>query len=308
MRIVFMGSPDFAVASLEKLVGTGHTIAAVVSGPDKKRGRGSALTPTPVKACAMAHSIPVIEADNMRDPEFHRKLEAIKPDLFVVVAFRVLPQDVLKVPNIGSINLHASLLPAYRGAAPIHRAVMNGENHTGLTVFFLDERVDTGQYIAQQKLDIGPDETTGELYERMMHAGADLLEQSIRAIAGGNYTLTPQDDSKATAAPKLWQQDCLIDFSKHSSHVHNQVRGISPFPAAFTFVDGKRFKVFRSRPGPDIGLPPNELHLYKEKLLVSCMEPTTLELVEVQIEGKKVTSGVAFYHGYQGAGKVSSES
>ncbi|MCH8524320.1 MAG: methionyl-tRNA formyltransferase [Balneolales bacterium] len=308
MRIVFMGSPDFAVSSLELLMKSGHDIVAVVTGPDKKRGRGSSLSPTPVKAFAQKHDTHVIETDDLRSVDFIKELKDLKADLFVVVAFRVLPAIVLKIPTIGSINLHASLLPAYRGAAPIHRAVMNGECETGLTVFFLDERVDTGRYLMQKRIQIGSDETTGELYERMMIAGAEVLEESIRIIATGNYATIPQDDSKATTAPKLFPEDCRIDFSKPAVDVHNQIRGLSPFPCAFTFVDKKRLKVYRSAPGPSLELPDNQLVPYDGKLLVSCRDKTTVELLEVQMEGKKPASGYAFWNGYQGQGRISQDS
>jgi methionyl-tRNA formyltransferase len=304
MRIVFMGSPEFAVASLKKLIQGGQNVVAVVSGPDKKRGRGSALTPTPVKASAQQHNIDVIEVEDLRSPEFQQTLTALNPDLFVVVAFRVLPREILQIPSIGSVNLHASLLPAYRGAAPIHRAVMNGETKTGLTVFFLDERVDTGKFLRQVTLDIHPDETTGELYARMMGIGADLLQECVNTIASGEYTTIDQDDSQATAAPKLFTKDCHIYFRKPAEQVHNQIRGLSPFPTAFTYVDGKRMKVFRSAVGPALELPTGKLVAHEGKLLVSCSESSTIELIEVQIEGKNATSGIAFMNGYLGEGII----
>lgn len=304
MRIVFMGSPDFAVASLEALAQAGFSIVSVVTGPDKRRGRGGTLSPTPVKIAAQRYNLPVIEVDNLRDPDFADQLAALKPDLLVVVAFRVLPRTILDIPTRGSVNLHASLLPAYRGAAPIHRAVMNGESRTGTTVFFLDERVDTGSYIAQCQTFIDPNETTGEVYDRLMHLGAQLLVHSVKQIKAGTYTLTPQDDALATPAPKLYATDCVIDFSKPASVVHNQIRGLTPYPGAHTWLDGKRLKVQQSLPGPSTQLESGRIHFHDGKLLVSCADNTTIALEKVQLEGKKPVDGAAFFNGYSGDGRI----
>ncbi|MEX2363392.1 MAG: methionyl-tRNA formyltransferase, partial [Balneolaceae bacterium] len=202
MNIVFMGSPEFALPSLEKLYESAHTIKAVVSNKDKRRGRGSKTSPTPVKARALELNLPVIEADDLQSEEFEESLKALNADLFVVVAFRILPKNILEIPRKGSVNLHASLLPKYRGAAPIHWAIINGEEETGCTVFFLDELVDTGNILAQKKTHIGENETTGELYERLRHLGSDLLVEAVNSIKTGDYTLSSQNDAFATPAPK----------------------------------------------------------------------------------------------------------
>jgi len=306
MRIVFMGSPDFAVASLEALADAGFSIVSVVTGPDKRRGRGTAHSATPVKSAALRYNLPVIEVDDLRNPDFADQLRALKPDLLVVVAFRVLPRTILDIPTRGAVNLHASLLPAYRGAAPIHRAVMNGETRTGTTVFFLDERVDTGSYIAQCQTFIDPDETTGQVYERLMHLGAQLLVHSVKQIQAGTYTLTQQDEALATAAPKLYASDCVIDFTRPASALHNQIRGLTPFPGAHTWLDDKRLKVQHSQPGPAMHLESGRIHFHDGKLLVACADNTTIALEKVQLEGKKPVDGASFFNGYTGDGRITS--
>lgn len=304
LRIVFMGSPDFAVPSLEKLASAGnHDIIAVVSGTDKKRGRGSALSPTPVKAKALELGIRVIEADSMKDSSLHQKLEGLNPDLFVVVAFKILPAEMLSIPSLGSVNLHASLLPKYRGAAPIHHAVMRGETETGCTIFKLDAGVDTGGIILQRSLDIGPDETTGSVYTRLMKAGSDALNEAINRIADGSATYTQQDDSKATPAPKLFDEHCVVDFSKPAAQVHNQIRGLSPFPAAYTLLDGKKLKLLSSSLISD---DEKNDHFGKvvesndgNTVMISC-NPGTIALGDIRYEGKKQMPATDFFRGYQG--------
>lgn len=302
MRIVFMGSPDFAIPSLEKISDSQHEVVSVVSNVDKRRGRGAGTSPTPVKARALELGLPVIEVDNLSDPGFVHELQTLAADLFVVVAFRILPPPVLEIPDKGAVNLHASLLPKYRGAAPIHWAVMNGEEKTGCTVFFLNEQVDTGQIINQQSTPIGKNETTGDLYQRLKEMGSDLLLNSINQIDTGEYTTSPQDDEKATPAPKLFREDCHVDFNNPPQKVHNKIRGLSPFPTAWAELDDLKFNMYRSRVGPERSqLKPGELGLVEEKLLAGC-EGGTVELVEVQIAGKRRMSGKDFMNGYSGIG------
>ena len=307
LRIVFMGSPEFAVPSLEKLAEDAkHELVAVVSGTDKKRGRGSALSPTPVKAKALELGIPVLEADSMKDLSLHQKLKELHPDLFVVVAFKILPQDMLAIPKLGSVNLHASLLPKYRGAAPIHHAVMRGEKQTGCTVFKLDAGVDTGGIILQHTIDIGPDETTGSVYERLMTAGSSALSEAVNQIADGSATYTKQDDAGATAAPKLFDEHCVVDFNQPAADVHNHIRGLSPFPTAYTLLDGKKLKLMSSKvvsedqPHDETGVITEE----EDQILVSC-NPGTVSLGDVRYEGKKQMPAVDFFRGYQGSRKFS---
>ena len=293
MNIVFMGSPDFAIPSLEKIFHSNHTIKAVVSNIDKRRGRGSGTTPTPIKAKAMELGLPVIEVEDLNSEEFEDQLRVLDVDLFVVVAFRILPKKILEIPKIGSINLHASLLPKYRGAAPIHWAVINGEQETGCTIFFLDEKVDTGNIVLQKKIPIGKNETTGEVYTKLMDEGSTQLLKAIDLIATGTYDLEAQDDSKATPAPKLFNDNTKIDFEDCVHEIHNFIRGLNPFPVAWTTLNNERVKIFRSQPGPELKLEPAKLVEKDGKLLVGCKDGT-LEILELQMPGKKRMSAVDF--------------
>jgi methionyl-tRNA formyltransferase len=301
LRIVFMGSPEFAVPSLEKLQSGPHSIVAVVTGNDKRRGRGTDTSPTAVKKAALRYGLPVIEVENLKSPDFISSLKSCNADLFVVVAFRVLPLDVLEIPEIGSINLHASLLPRYRGAAPIHHAVMNGETETGCTVFFLDEKVDTGNIVMQKKTGIGPHENTGEVYERLMHMGADLLFRSVNRIAGGGYELHRQNDEEASPAPKIFPEDCRIDFSESESRVYNKIRGLSPFPGAWAVLDGQRFRIHEARPAvySSSDISPAQIVIDNQKVLAGCGNGAVL-LLKVQLEGKKTMEAIDFFRGYKG--------
>ncbi|WP_428235237.1 methionyl-tRNA formyltransferase [Gracilimonas sp.] len=297
MNIVFMGSPEFAIPSLEQIHHSEHTIKAVVSNVDKRRGRGSKKSPTLVKAKALELGLPLIEVDDLSSPQFGTQLKALEADLFVVVAFRILPTSVLSIPKKGSINLHASLLPKYRGAAPIHWAIINGEEETGCTVFFLDEKVDTGNIILQQKTKIGDNETTGELYNRLRDMGSELLLESIHKIDSEDYTLSAQDHSIATPAPKLFRDDCHIDFNKPAADVHNKIRGLSPFPTAWANWNGEKFNMYRSRLGIAANIDPGELLVKDDKLLVGCLDGT-VELTEVQLPGTKRLTGEELIRGY----------
>ena len=293
-----MGSPDFAIPSLEKLHSSEHTISAVVSNVDKRRGRGKATAPTPVKAKALELGIRVIEVEDLKSEEFARQLREIEADLFVVVAFRVLPKHILEIPAIGSVNLHASLLPKYRGAAPIHWAVMNGEEETGCTIFFLDEQVDTGNIIQQETIGIGDNETTGEVYERLMHHGSDTLLKAVDLIASEKYTLKEQNDDEATPAPKLFREHTKVDFNNTAKDVHNKIRGLSPFPTAWAMYKGEKFNLYKSQLGPIANVDVGELFVRDNRLLVGCSDGT-VELLEVQLPGKKRMSSEEFIRGYQ---------
>lgn len=303
MRIVFMGSPDFAIPSLQKLNKSDHEIVSVVSNVDKRRGRGGRPSPTAVKKKALQLNIPVIEVENLDDPSFHDKLKALNADLFVVVAFRILPSNILDLPKKGSINLHASLLPKYRGAAPIHWAIINGEEKTGCTVFFLDEQVDTGQIITQQETPIGPNETTGDLYKRLKKMGSELLAGAVEEIDQETYQLQKQDHSKASPAPKLFTNDCKIDFTKPALEVHNKIRGLSPFPTAWAMLEDLKFNMYRSRVGPSVNLAPGRLQMSGDDLIVGCNDGTVI-LKEVQQQGKRRMPGKDFMNGYNGPGML----
>ena len=313
LRIVFMGNPEFAVPSLEALHLAGHEIVAVVTGTDKRRGRGNELSPSVVKSKAIELGLNVIEQDSMRDPAFATRLSDLNADLFVVVAFKVLPPALLAIPRIGSINLHASLLPKYRGAAPIHWAVIRGESETGVTIFFLDEQVDTGKYLLQDRVEIGPDDTTGDVYNRLMKIGANSLVHGVEMIASGKYSLIEQDHAMSTSAPKIFPEQAKIDLNKSSQDVVNHIRGMNPFPTAWMMVDGKKFKVHRAREfeleqsqiseDPN-GFNSNSLMKLDGKLVANCADGM-VELTEVQLEGKRSTSGEDFLRGYTGGLAIS---
>ncbi len=254
MRIIFMGTPEFAVASLESLIAAGANVVAVVTASDKRGGRGGKrLLESAVKKAAEQHGLPVMQPKSLRAKSFLTQLRALKADLQVVVAFRMLPRLVWDMPPLGTINLHGSLLPAYRGAAPIHWAVIKGERTTGVTTFFLKHAIDTGDLLLQRSLDIGPDETTGEVYARLMQLGAECLVESVEFIAQGKTQGRPQDDSKASHAPKIFHADCEVDWAQAARPgrtaavtIHDFIRGMSPFPLAWTTLDSKELKLVRS--------------------------------------------------------------
>ena len=253
LRVVFMGTPEFAVASLEALHQSKHQVVGVVTVADKPAGRGLNMQMSAVKQFAIEHAIPVLQPLKLRDPEFIEALKAWNADLFVIVAFRMLPEVVWQMPSLGSINLHGSLLPRYRGAAPINRAIMNGDVETGVTTFFLQHEIDTGNVIASERMPIGPDTTAGELHDTMMHTGARALVQAIDLIADGNAEAVEQNKLMPTgedvpSAPKIFKDDCRIDWSLNTEQVHNHVRGLSPYPAAWTELEGKSFKIYSGRP------------------------------------------------------------
>jgi len=300
LKIVYMGSPDFAIPSLDALHLSRHQITAVVTNADKRRGRGGEKSPTIVKKRAQELGYPVIEAGSrMDDPRLVEEIREQQPDLIVVVAFRILPPEILSIPKIGSVNLHASLLPKYRGAAPIHWAIMNGEAETGCSVFMLDERVDTGQVLRQLRTRIDSNETTGDLYDRLKILGAELLVQTVDQIDQGNVEGVPQDDEQATPAPKLFKEDAQLDLTESAEVVHNRIRGLSPFPTAWVTYGNMKMNLYRSKMGPEIDLEPGELFFAEGRhLLVGCGEGS-VELTEVQLPGKSRMSGRDFANGYK---------
>ncbi len=248
MRIVFMGTPDFAVASLDILVQHGYNIVGVITAPDKPAGRGKQIQQSAVKKYAEAHNLQVLQPEKLKAPEFLAELAALKADLQIVVAFRMLPEVVWNMPPMGTFNLHGSLLPAYRGAAPINWAVMNGETQTGVTTFFLQHEIDTGSIIHQATMPIGPDETTGEVHDRMMALGAQTVLQTVKEIEAGTVKATPQDmTGEYPHAPKIFREDCKIDWSQPLDKVYNHIRGLSPYPAAWTELDGKTLKIYSAK-------------------------------------------------------------
>ena len=245
LRIIFMGTPEFAVPSLEILAKNNCNVVAVITAPDKPQGRGQKIVYSPVKECALQYGIPVLQPMNLKAPEFLEELKDYRANLQVVVAFRMLPEVVWAMPSLGTFNLHASLLPDYRGAAPINWAIINGEKETGATTFFLQHEIDTGSIIFQEKEPIFENDTVGSLYERLMKMGAQLVLKTVRAIEANTYSSTPQRESKEIKhAPKIFKETCEINWNTPSQRVRNFVRGLSPYPGAWTTIQNKIFKIF----------------------------------------------------------------
>jgi methionyl-tRNA formyltransferase len=297
LRIVFMGSPEFAIPSLEAIHESSHQILAVVSNPDKRRGRRGKPVPTDVKRRAIELGYKTIDTEDVRSVEFVSVLKELKPDLLIVVAFRILPPSVLAIPKMGSVNLHASLLPKYRGAAPIHWAVINGESETGCTVFYLDEKVDTGKIIRQEKIEIGPMETTGDVYNKLKVLGAEMLAETVNDIADGTAEGVPQKDELATPAPKLFTENTKIDFNQTVEKVHNLIRGLNPFPIAWCWYKDEKMQIYESKPGRSINDEPGALIRENGNLYVACSDGL-LELKKLQLPGTARLSGQDFINGY----------
>lgn len=299
IRIIFMGTPEFAAQSLEALVDGGFNVVAVVTAPDKPAGRGLQLQQSAVKKLALQHHIPVLQPEKLKDPEFLETLKVYRADVQVVVAFRMLPEVVWNMPPMGTINVHGSLLPDYRGAAPIHHAVMNGETMTGVTTFKLKHEIDTGDILLQDSLAIGPDETTGSLHDRMMVAGAQLLLKTLDQLIAGTVQPIPQAMQSAKHAPKIHTEDCVLDFQKTAGEVHNHVRGLSPFPGAFTGIGEKMLKIFRTSltviPSEKAGKISTD---GKTHFRIHCSD-FQLEVTELQLEGKKKMPVADFLRGYR---------
>mgnify|MGYP001942348181 CR=1 FL=1 len=285
-----MGTPEFAVPSLEKLVAAGWNVVAVITAPDKPRGRGQKLVPSPVKVAAENLHIPVLQPKNLKSEEFLEELRSYNADLQIVVAFRMLPVVVWDMPKLGTFNLHASLLPDYRGAAPINWAIINGEKETGVTTFFLKHEIDTGSILFQEKTHIGEEENLGDLYERLMEIGSNLVVKTVDAIASEKVNPLPQDESKAkNHAPKIFKETCEIDWTKSAEDIHNLVRGLSPFPAAFTQINGKNCKVYKTsfQTGSIQSLTSGEWATDQKSYLKFQTADGVLLIEELQMEGKK---------------------
>lgn len=246
-RIVFMGTPSFAVPSLEILIAADYPVVGVITATDKMGGRGNKkLLQSEVKKCAVKHGIPVLQPSNLKSTVFQEELRALKADLQIVVAFRMLPVAVWDMPRLGTFNLHGSLLPQYRGAAPINWAVINGETETGCTTFKIQHAIDTGDVLLQHRIPVGPDDTAGDVHDRMMLEGAELVLDTVKLLESGTYQLKPQDASKASPAPKLYRETSHIDFTQPAEKVHNLIRGLSPFPAAWAMLNNAQVKIIRT--------------------------------------------------------------
>ncbi len=299
-----MGTPEFAVASLQAIHESIHEVVAVVTVADKPSGRGRRLRPSAVKAFASAHNLPVLQPLKLRDEAFISELRNLQADVFVVVAFRMLPKTVWEIPPLGTMNLHGSLLPQYRGAAPIHRAVMDGATETGCTTFLINEEIDTGAILLRERIEIGLNETTGDVHDRMMVTGAQLLLRTLDLLE--SKELTPIEQHTATneqlrPAPKLFKEDCRINWSRAVSEVHDFVRGLSPFPSAWTLLEGdeeRSFKILNGRPTDQkTTLPPGEIRATRHELFVSAGD-AFFKVTQLQPAGKPKMQADAFLRGH----------
>lgn len=289
MKIVFMGTPDFAVASLDALVQANFDIVAVVTAPDKPAGRGQKLNESAVKKYAIEKSIPILQPEKLKNPEFLEALKSYQADLQVVVAFRMLPEVVWNMPSKGTINLHGSLLPQYRGAAPINHAIINGEKESGVTTFFLTHEIDTGDIILSDRTPISDDETAGELHDKLMVIGANLLVKTVTAIANGDFSEQPQPKSdELKHAPKIFKEDCKIDWNNSTIKIHNLIRGLSPYPTAFTLLNDKTLKIFKAEPeDTEPAIAAGGFLTDNKTYLKFATKDGFIKLLDIQFEGKK---------------------
>jgi methionyl-tRNA formyltransferase len=300
LRIIFMGTPDFAVATLNRLLTDGCNIVAVITAPDRPSGRGLQLTESPVKKAALAAGLPVLQPEKLRDPQFLEQLQSYKADLQVVVAFRMLPEVVWAMPTIGTFNLHASLLPQYRGAAPINWAIINGEKETGVTTFFIEKEIDTGQMIFQDAEPIHPHDTAGTLHDRLMIRGGELVLKTVHAIEAGVFPRIPQPmTEELKAAPKLSREICEINWYQTAEGVQNFVRGLSPYPVAWTKINGKPYKIHKLSVsnGSDFAATPGQAHTDNRKFLHIKAENGWLSVDELQAEGKRKMTIEEYFRG-----------
>ena len=302
LKIVFMGTPEFAVPSLDILVTNGYEIAGVITATDKLGGRGKKqLLESAVKKYARKHHIPVLQPKNLKDQAFQDELRSLGADLQVVVAFRMLPEAVWDMPPKGTFNLHGSLLPKYRGAAPINWAVINGEKETGVTTFFIQHKIDTGDILLQKSMPIGENETAGDVHDRMMHLGAEAVLETVKMIESGEYELQVQDDSQATKAPKIFHETCEINFNQPADQVHNFIRGLSPYPAAWTTLREQNLKIFQTTKEITLhDLPPGRFFSDHKKWLKISTPDGFVQVHELQLEGRKRMGVVDFLNGYDG--------
>lgn len=292
LRIAFMGTPEFAVPSLQLLLDNNYPVVVVVTAPDRPSGRGRKVQGSAVKQCAEKNGVPILQPERLKDPEFHRQLREYQINLQIVVAFRMLPEAVWALPEYGTFNLHASLLPDYRGAAPIHWAVINGEIETGVTTFFIDEQIDTGQIILQDKTPVGPEETTGSLYQRLMEMGARLVLKTVRKIAGGKVITRPQKHLQTPKkAPKLTSDNTRLDWTDSQKKVYDKIRGLCPHPGAWTQLknggEPERVKIFKCKIDTHSAEAPAGSLLKLEKRLLARTSDGWLEVLEMQLPGKR---------------------
>jgi methionyl-tRNA formyltransferase len=300
-RIVFMGTPEFAVESLDAILRAGYDVVAVITAPDKPAGRGMQVTESAVKKYAREKGLSLLQPERLKNPVFLDELRSLAADLQIVVAFRMLPEVVLNMPPMGTINLHGSLLPQYRGAAPINWAIINGETETGVTTFKLQHDIDTGNILLREKFPIGADETAGELHDRMKEIGARLLVRTISGLVAGTLSPVPQEDlPNLHHAPKIFTETCRIDWTKPTTSIYNLIRGLSPFPAAFTELDGKLLKIYRADKDPTPpSLAPGQPETDARSYLRFAAADGYIRPIELQLEGKRRMKVGDFLRGYK---------
>jgi methionyl-tRNA formyltransferase len=302
MQLVFLGTPDFAVPSLNAVIAGGHEVSAVFTQPDRPKGRGGQLAESPVKIAARAADIPVYQPERIRRPESIELLRQLAPEIMVVVGYgQIIPQAIIDLPRYGILNVHASLLPKYRGAAPVQWAIANGERATGVTIMQIDAGLDTGDMLLKASAAIGPDETAPELSARLAPVGAELLVKAIGEIANGVARPEKQDDAEASYAPILKKEDGLIDWSMHARRIYDRLRGFTPWPGVYSTFRGQQLRVLRARAVEGESLAPGVLKVDQRALVAGCGERSALELVEVQLAGKNRMPGEAFANGYRPA-------
>ena len=303
LRIVFMGTPEFAVTTLDTIIKNGYNVVGVITAPDRPAGRGQKLKESAVKEYAKAKGLPILQPTNLKNPTFHEALKALEPNLQVVVAFRMLPEVVWRLPEFGTFNLHASLLPNYRGAAPINWAIMNGDVVTGVTTFFIDEKIDTGEMILQKQVDIDPNESAGELHDKLMHVGADLVVDTLEGIAKNNIKTIPQPkDAIFNTAHKLNKDNCKIDWSLPLKSIYDHIRGLSPYPAAWCYLkngqDELAIKIYRTHfeaknHNMDFGSI-----LIEDKMIKVGVQGGYIIIDEIQLPGKRKMASKDLLNGF----------
>ncbi|MEM9546142.1 MAG: methionyl-tRNA formyltransferase [Bacteroidota bacterium] len=302
MRIIYMGTPEFAVPSLKILLENGYNVVGVITATDKYGGRGGKqLIESDVKKFAVEKGLHILQPKNLKDPDFVEEVRALKADLQIVVAFRMLPEVIWNMPKHGTYNLHGSLLPKYRGAAPIHWAVINGEEETGVTSFKLKYKIDTGDLLFQAKTKITHEDTTGDVYQRLMHLGADVVLKTVKAVESGSFELLEQDESQVSKAPKIYHETCQVNFNQSVMKVYNQIRGLSPFPTAWTTIDGLECKILKSGVSDEENKShtPGQIITDNKRFLKVACRDGYLAILEIKMQGKKKMDIKSFLNGYE---------
>ncbi|MBL8177738.1 MAG: methionyl-tRNA formyltransferase [Bryobacterales bacterium] len=300
MNIVYMGTPQFAVPTLEAILAEGHNVTAVFTQPDRPKGRGRQLASSPVKQCALSRGLAIEQPERIRRPESHAKLQALHPDCIVVVGYgQIIPQTIIDIPRFGIVNVHASLLPKYRGAAPIQWAIAGGESVTGVATMQIDAGLDTGDILLMRETTIGPEENAVELSERLSHMGAGLLVETLRGLASHTIASRKQDNALASYAPILKKEDGVIDWNWTAARIHCRIRGFHPWPGCFTVFRGQRLHIWKARLGGTATQPAGRIYARNSCLFASCGEGSELELLELQLEGRKKTESAPFLNGHR---------